>query len=42
VSASVSIVIPVFNEEGGLAQLFARLYPALEALQRSFGSELQG
>jgi undecaprenyl-phosphate 4-deoxy-4-formamido-L-arabinose transferase len=36
VSASVSIVIPVFNEEGGLAQLFARLYPALEALNRPY------
>jgi undecaprenyl-phosphate 4-deoxy-4-formamido-L-arabinose transferase len=32
----VSIVIPVYNEEAGLAQLFARLYPALDALGRSY------
>ena len=29
---AVSIVIPVYNEEEGLAALFARLYPALDAL----------
>lgn len=28
----LSVVIPVYNEEAGLAQLFARLYPALDAL----------
>ncbi|OIR00898.1 undecaprenyl-phosphate 4-deoxy-4-formamido-L-arabinose transferase [mine drainage metagenome] len=28
----ISVVIPVFNEEAGLAALFARLYPALDAL----------
>jgi undecaprenyl-phosphate 4-deoxy-4-formamido-L-arabinose transferase len=28
----VSIVIPVYNEEAGLAALFARLYPALDKL----------
>lgn len=28
----LSIVIPVYNEEAGLAKLFARLYPALDAL----------
>ncbi|MEO8848397.1 MAG: glycosyltransferase [Casimicrobiaceae bacterium] len=28
----LSIVIPVYNEEPGLAVLFARLYPALDAL----------
>jgi undecaprenyl-phosphate 4-deoxy-4-formamido-L-arabinose transferase len=28
----VSIVIPVYNEEAVLAQLFARLYPALDSL----------
>ncbi|HET9046460.1 MAG TPA: glycosyltransferase [Casimicrobiaceae bacterium] len=28
----LSIVIPVYNEEAGLAALFARLYPALDAL----------
>ena len=32
----LSIVIPVFNEEAGLPALFARLYPALDALQRSY------
>jgi undecaprenyl-phosphate 4-deoxy-4-formamido-L-arabinose transferase len=29
----LSVVIPVYNEAAGLAQLFARLYPALDALQ---------
>ncbi len=29
----LSVVIPVFNEEAGLAALFARLYPALDALR---------
>jgi undecaprenyl-phosphate 4-deoxy-4-formamido-L-arabinose transferase len=28
----LSIVIPIYNEEAGLAKLFARLYPALDAL----------
>jgi undecaprenyl-phosphate 4-deoxy-4-formamido-L-arabinose transferase len=28
----LSIVIPVYNEEAGLAKLFARLFPALDAL----------
>lgn len=28
----LSVVIPVYNEEAGLAHLFARLYPALDAL----------
>ncbi len=32
----VSVVIPVYNEEDGLASLFQRLYPALDALQRSY------
>jgi undecaprenyl-phosphate 4-deoxy-4-formamido-L-arabinose transferase len=32
----VSIVIPVYNEEAGLAALFARLYPALDALKLSY------
>jgi undecaprenyl-phosphate 4-deoxy-4-formamido-L-arabinose transferase len=36
VTASVSIVIPVYNEEGGLAKLFERLYPALDALGRPY------
>jgi undecaprenyl-phosphate 4-deoxy-4-formamido-L-arabinose transferase len=29
----LSVVIPVYNEEAGLASLFARLYPALDALK---------
>jgi len=33
---SVSVVIPIYNEEEGLAALFARLYPALDALGRSY------
>ena len=32
----LSVVIPVFNEEAGLPALFARLYPALDALGRSY------
>jgi undecaprenyl-phosphate 4-deoxy-4-formamido-L-arabinose transferase len=32
----VSVVIPVYNEEAGLAALFARLYPALDALGRTY------
>src|SRR5207245_5927871 len=32
----VSVVIPVYNEEAGLASLFARLYPALDALGVSY------
>ena len=32
----VSVVIPVFNEEAGLRQLFARLFPALDALGRPY------
>ena len=30
--AQLSVVIPVYNEEAGLPALFARLYPALDAL----------
>jgi len=30
---TLSVVIPVYNEEPGLAALFARLYPALDALE---------
>jgi len=33
---ALSIVIPVYNEEPGLAALFARLYPALDALSTSY------
>ena len=32
----LSIIIPVYNEEEGLASLFARLYPALDALAISY------
>lgn len=32
----LSIVIPVFNEEAALPALFAQLYPALDALGRSY------
>lgn len=32
----LSIVIPVFNEEASLPALFAQLYPALDALGRSY------
>jgi undecaprenyl-phosphate 4-deoxy-4-formamido-L-arabinose transferase len=31
-SPDVSVIIPVYNEEAGLTSLFARLYPALDAL----------
>ena len=30
---ALSVVIPVYNEEAGLPALFARLYPALDALR---------
>jgi len=32
----LSVVIPVYNEEAGLPALFARLYPALDALRVSY------
>ena len=32
----LSVIIPVFNEEGNLPVLFARLYPVLDALKRSY------
>jgi len=32
----VSVIIPVYNEEEGLASLFARLYPALDALDIAY------
>ncbi|HYL02534.1 MAG TPA: glycosyltransferase [Steroidobacteraceae bacterium] len=35
-TASVSVVIPVYNEEEGLPLLFERLYPALDALGRPY------
>jgi undecaprenyl-phosphate 4-deoxy-4-formamido-L-arabinose transferase len=36
VTPDVSVVIPVYNEEDGLPLLFERLYPALDALGRSY------
>ncbi len=33
---SLSVVIPVYNEEAGLQPLFDRLYPALDKLGRSY------
>lgn len=35
-SPEISIVIPVYNEEESLPQLFKELYPVMENLQRSF------
>jgi undecaprenyl-phosphate 4-deoxy-4-formamido-L-arabinose transferase len=35
-STEVSVVVPVYNEEEGLPLLFARLYPALDALGRFY------
>jgi undecaprenyl-phosphate 4-deoxy-4-formamido-L-arabinose transferase len=35
-NATVSVVIPVFNEAAGLQNLFDRLYPALEQLGRQY------
>src|ERR1044071_2793362 len=32
----LSVVIPVYNEEAGLEGLFARLYPALDALGQAY------
>ena len=32
----VSVVIPVYNEEAGLPALYARLYPALDALKLAY------
>jgi undecaprenyl-phosphate 4-deoxy-4-formamido-L-arabinose transferase len=36
VKTEVSVIIPVFNEEAGLPLLFERLFPALDALRRSY------
>lgn len=32
----LSVIVPVYNEQAGLAALFARLYPALDALATSY------
>ena len=36
IKLTLSVVIPIYNEEAGLAALFARLYPALDALGLSY------
>src|SRR6516225_10784856 len=36
VAPELSVIIPVYNEEAGLAALFSRLYPALDALGTSY------
>jgi undecaprenyl-phosphate 4-deoxy-4-formamido-L-arabinose transferase len=36
VNPDISIVIPIYNEQEGLPLLFERLYPALDALGRSY------
>ena len=33
---SISVIVPVYNEEDGLDALFARLYPALDAMGQSY------
>ena len=33
---NLSVVVPVYNEEPGLRELFARLYPALDKLGISY------
>jgi undecaprenyl-phosphate 4-deoxy-4-formamido-L-arabinose transferase len=33
---ALSVIVPVYNEEPGLAALFARLYPALDALKLAY------
>ena len=35
-AATLSVVIPVYNEESGLAALFERLYPELDKLRRRY------
>ncbi|HZO22405.1 MAG TPA: glycosyltransferase [Steroidobacteraceae bacterium] len=35
-NATLSVVIPVYNEEGGLQMLFDRLYPVLDGLARQY------
>ena len=40
-SPDLSVVIPVYNEEEGLAALFARLYPALDALGLALRGDLR-
>jgi undecaprenyl-phosphate 4-deoxy-4-formamido-L-arabinose transferase len=33
---TISVIVPVYNEEDGLDALFARLYPALDGLAQSY------
>ena len=40
-TTEISVVIPVFNEGAVLPLLFARLYPALDALGRQLRSHLR-
>jgi undecaprenyl-phosphate 4-deoxy-4-formamido-L-arabinose transferase len=35
-SPEISVIVPVYNEEAGLPALFARLYPALDALRKPY------
>ncbi|MFX6149361.1 glycosyltransferase, partial [Acinetobacter baumannii] len=35
-NATVSVIIPVYNEEAGLQSLFDRLYPVLDQLGRQY------
>jgi undecaprenyl-phosphate 4-deoxy-4-formamido-L-arabinose transferase len=36
ITPEISVVIPIYNEQAGLAALFARLYPALDQLGASY------
>jgi len=36
IQPAVSVVVPVYNEQDGLGALFARLYPALDALGEAY------
>ena len=36
ITPTLSVVIPVYNEEAGLPALFARIYPALDALGETY------
>jgi undecaprenyl-phosphate 4-deoxy-4-formamido-L-arabinose transferase len=36
IKPEISVVIPIYNEQAGLAALFARLYPALDKLGASY------
>ena len=36
ITPTLSVVIPVYNEEAGLPALFARIYPALDSLGEAY------